>query len=141
TIEHPPNASASTAATSNPSAAPPASPVSRLPSPTLMLLIGVELLRRIASQQVAGRIALHAFADPAQVAHQRTQLAQGRAELRQAVVGEAADRGAVLVEDGVGAAGGRVEVGEGAVELGDQARQLVHQLAVDVLDRAVGVAE
>src|SRR3546814_6814929 len=86
-------------------------------------------------------IAFEAVADAAQVADQGAQFAQGRAQLRQAVVGEAADRAAVLVEDLVGAARGRVQLGQGAVEAVDQPGQLLHEFAIDVADRAVGAVE
>src|SRR5690606_24092209 len=81
-----------------------------------------ELLGGVATEQVARRIGIEAVADPAQVAYQAAQLGQGRAQLRQAVVGEAVDGRAVLVEDRVGAARGRIEPGQGAVELVHQPR-------------------
>src|SRR3546814_10020442 len=77
---------------------------------------GFELLGSVAAEQEPRGIAFEAVADAAQVADQGAQFAQGRAQLRQAVVGEAADRAAVLVEDLVGAARGRVQLGQGAVE-------------------------
>src|SRR3546814_8697953 len=58
-----------------------------------------ELLGSVAAEQEPRGIAFEAVADAAQVADQRAQFAQRRAQLRQAVVGEAADRAAVLAED------------------------------------------
>src|SRR5690606_37935119 len=83
----------------------PTVPRSRFPVPA-SLFIGIELLGRAPPHQVRRRPALESFADLAQVADQRLHLGQGRRELGQAVVGEAADRGTVLVDHRVGAAGG-----------------------------------
>src|SRR5690606_22403942 len=65
-----------------------------------------ELLGGVATEQVARGVGVEAVADPAQVADQAAQFAQGRAELGETVVGEAVDRRAVLVEDRVRAARG-----------------------------------
>src|SRR3546814_16442343 len=77
---------------------------------------GFELLGSVAAEQEPRGISFEAVADAAQVADQGAQFAKGRAQLRQAVVGEAADRAAVLVEDLVGAARGRVTLGAGHVQ-------------------------
>src|SRR3546814_13432531 len=69
-----------------------------------------ELLGSVAAEQEPRGIAFEAVADAAQVADQRAQFAQRRAQLRQAVLGEAADRAAVHAEAMVGAAPGRVEL-------------------------------
>src|SRR5690606_9237881 len=101
-----------TQASATPSPRRPTIPRSPFPVPAFAfpasLFIGIELLGRFPPHQVSRRPALQAFADLAQVADQRLHLGQGGAELRQAVVGEAADRGAVLVDHGIGAAGGGV---------------------------------
>src|SRR5690606_21077862 len=101
--------------TPRPTRVPPASeplpfPVPRFPFPLLLQSSRLELLRRFASQQVTRRIAFQAVADAAQIAYQATQFRQGRTHLREAVVGEAVDRGPVLVDDHVGAIGRRVQV-------------------------------
>src|SRR3546814_12750939 len=58
-----------------------------------------ELLGTVAAEQEPRGIAFEAVAAAAQVADQRAQLAQRRAQPRQAVVGAAADRTALPVED------------------------------------------
>src|SRR5690606_32514892 len=99
---------------------------------------GFELRGCVAAKQVTYRVAVQAVADPAQVAYQPAQFAQGRAELGQAVVGEAVDGGAVLVEDRVGAVGGRVQARQGAVQPVHQRRKSLHEFTVEAFDGAVG---
>src|SRR3546814_16924767 len=72
-----------------------------------------ELLGSVAAEQEPRGIAFEAVADAAQVADQRAEFAQRRAQLLPAVVGEAAESAAVLAEAQVGAARGRVQSTEG----------------------------
>src|SRR5690606_4098412 len=77
----------------------------------------------------------------AQVADQATDLAQGGAELGEAVIGEAVDGGAVFVDQAVGAVGGGVQFDQGLVQPVDQCRQALDHLAVDIGNGAVGALQ
>src|SRR5690606_19691240 len=84
---------------------------------------GLDLLRRVPAQQVAGRVVVQAVADPPQVTDQAADLAQGRTQLGEAIVGETVDGGTVLVDQAIGALGGRVQFYQRVVQAVDKGRQ------------------